>query len=213
MFYDYTSLFQYERKPHSHEERSFRKAMKHMHLMYSHECNLTLRIETLTPEHTWEAMKADDKQRVRVWDQTSKTVKALPLQRLVENRTLYLERGWCKAEIEWSSLRRVNAQHQQIDKPRDGEDTGPWKRVGQDQDMNCRIPMTPQRFRAAMKASKFTHRSDEGAVILLQEKIYFEKVTACKELILEGLPGTQVWALAAALPDFKNLKSMKAGRP
>ena len=70
--------------------------------------------------------------------------------------------------------------------------------------------MTPHRFKAAMRASKFTHRSDEGAVILLQEKIYFEKVTACKELILEGLPGNEVWALAAALPDFKNLKSMKA---
>lgn len=208
VFYDYASLFQYERQPDSHEERSFRKAMEHMHLMYSHECNLTLRIETLTPEHTWKAMKDDDKQLVPVWDQTSKTVKALPLKSLVENRTLYLERGWCKAEIEWSSLRRVNAQHQRIDKPKNDEESTSKP----DQGLNAKVPMTPQRFKTAMKASKFTHRSDADAVILLQEKIYFEKVSACEELVLEGLPGTEVSALAAALPDFKALKKMKAGK-
>ena len=109
------------------------------------------------------------------------------------------------AEVEWSSLRRVNAQHQRIDKAGDDPD----KSEG-DQNLNGKIPMTPQRFKAAMESSKFTHRSDEEAVIHLQEKIYFEKVTACEELVLEGLPGTEVAALAAALPDFKNLKSMKA---
>ena len=207
VFYDYTSLFQYERDPNSHEERSFRKAMANMHLMYCHECNLTFRIETLTPEQTWNAMKANKKERVPVWDQKSKTVKALPLKSLVQNRNLYLERGWCMAEVEWSSLRRVNAQHQRIDKPKAGDDPDKSKK---DQGLNGKIPMTPERFKAAMEKSKFTHRSDEEAVINLQEKIYFEKVTTCEELILEGLPGTEVAALAAALPDFKNLKTMKA---
>ena len=205
IFYDYTSLFQYERDPNSHEERSFRKAMANMHLMYCHECNLTLRIETLTPEDTWNAMKANEKERVPVWDQKSKTVKALPLKSLMENRNLYLERGWCMAEVEWSSLRRVNAQHQRIDKAGDDPD-----KSEEDQNLNGKIPMTPERFKAAMKKSKFTHRSDEEAVIHLQEKIYFEKVTACEELILEGLPRTEVAALASTLPDFKNLKTMKA---
>ena len=181
--------------------------MANMHLMYCHEYNLTFRIESLTPEDTWNAMKANEKERVPVWDQESKTVKPLPLQSLVENRNLYLERGWCMAEVEWSSLRRVNAQHQRIDKPKAGENSDKSEK---DQDLNGKIPMTPERFKAAMKKSKFTHRSDEDSVIHLQEKIYVEKVTACEELILEGLPGTEVAALAATLPDFKNLKIMKA---
>ena len=207
VFYDYTSLFQYERSPNSHEERSFRKAMANMHLMYCHEYNLTFRIETLTPEDTWKTMMANENEQVPVWDQESKTVKALPLKSLLENRNLYLERGWCMAEVEWSSLRRVNAQHQRIDKPKAGDDPDKSKK---DQGLNGKIPMTPERFRVAMEKSKFTHRSDEEAVINLQEKIYFEKVTACEELILEGLPGTEVVGLAAALPDFKNLKTIKA---
>ena len=207
VFYDYTSLFQYERDANSHEERSFRKAMANMHLMYCHECNLTLRIESLTPEDTWNAMKANEKEPVPVWDQESKTVKALPLKSLVENRNLYLERGWCMAEVEWSSLRRANAQHQRIDKPKAGKNSD--KSEG-DQNLNGKIPMTPKRFKAAMESSKFTHRSDAATVIHLQEKIYFEKVMACEELILEGLTGTEIAALAATLPDFKNLKTMKA---
>ena len=207
VFYDYTSLFQYARDPHSHEERSFRKAMANMHLMYCHEYNLTFRIESLTPEDTWNAMKENEKECVPVWDQESKTVKALPLKSLVENRNLYLERGWCMAEVEWSSLRRVNAQHQRIDKPKAGECTDKSEK---DQNLNGKIPMTPGRFKAAMEKSKFTHRSDAPAVIELQEKIYFEKVTVCEELILEGLPRTEVAALAATLPDFKNVKTMKA---
>ena len=180
--------------------------MANMHLMYCHECNLTLRIESLTPERTWNAMMANENEQVPVWDQKTKTVKALPLKSLVENRNLYLERGWCMAEVEWSSLRRVNAQHQHIDKPKAGDDPD---KSEEDQNLNGKIPTTPERFKAAMKKSKFTHRSDEEAVIHLQEKIYFEKVTACEELILEGLPRTEVAALASTLPDFKNLKTMK----
>ena len=207
IFYDYSSLFQYERDPNSHEERSFRKAMANMHMMYCHEYNLTFRIESLTPEDTWNAMKANEKERVPVWDQESKTVKPLPLKSLVENRNLYLERGWCMAEVEWSSLRRMNAQHQRIDKPKADENSD---KSEEDQNFNGKIPMTPERFKAAMESSKFTHRSDALAVIQLQEKIYFEKVTVCEELILEGLPGTEIAALAATLPDLKNLKTIQA---
>ena len=181
--------------------------MANMHMMYCHEYNLTFRIESLTPEDTWNAMMANENELVPVWDQESKKVKALPLKSLVENRNLYLERGWCMAEVEWSSLRRVNAQHQRIDKPKTGENSD---KSEEDQNLNGKIPMTPERFKAAMEKSKFTHRSDAATVIHLQEKIYFEKVTACEELILEGLPGTEVAALAAALSDFKNLKTMKA---
>ena len=56
-----------------------------------------------------------------------------------------------------------------------------------------------------MRKAEFTHRSDADAVIQLQEKIFFEKVTACQTLVLEGLPATEIEALARALPLYKNM--------
>ena len=47
-FYDYMSLYQYKRNMAS-QERSFRRAMANMHVLYAHEHSSTLRIETLTP--------------------------------------------------------------------------------------------------------------------------------------------------------------------
>ena len=41
-----------------------------------------------------------------------------------------------------------------------------------------------------------------------KKKIFFEKVTVCKRLELEGLPADQMLALADALPLYKNLKSL-----
>ena len=59
-----------------------------------------------------------------------------------------------------------------------------------------------------MAEAVFTHRSDAESVIRLQEKIFFQKVTACEHLELEGLPADQMLALAHALPLYRNLKSM-----
>ena len=102
------------------------------------------------------------------------------------------DRGWCKAEVEWSSLRTLNVQHQRID--------------GSELDaFNCRVPMTPESFKETMRKAEFTHRSDADAVIQLQEKIFFEKVTACKALVLEGVPASEIEALARALPLYKNM--------
>eukprot|EP00435_Cladocopium_sp_Y103_P042915 s2236_g12.t1 len=195
IFYDYVSLFQYERDPESHEQRSFAKAMDNMHVMYAHEFNLTFRISSLTPDDVWEAMKKNEQELVPVWDDKSKSIKAKPLKDLMENRTKYEDRGWCKAEVEWSSLRTLNAQHQRID--------------GSESDaFNGRVPMTPETFKETMRKAEFTHRSDAKAVIRLQEKIFFEKVTACETLVLEGLPATEIEALARALPLYKNMKHL-----
>ena len=60
-----------------------------------------------------------------------------------------------------------------------------------------------------MAEAVFTHRSDAESVIRLQEKIFFQKVTACEHLELEGLPADQMVALAHALPLYRNLKSLK----
>ena len=206
IFYDYSSLFQYERT-NSHEERSFRKAMNNMHLMYAHECTLTFRIETLTPKHVWETMMADEEAVVRVYDAGSKTLKEKPLKLLEANRTPYLLRGWCMAEIEWSSLRGVNAQHQHIDRPKD-----PKSETQKSDDLNGRVPMIPEKFRQQMEQAKFTHRSDTDAVIYLQQKIFREKVIECQHLVLEGLPAQEILALARALPHYENLKSLTVRR-
>lgn len=203
IFYDYVSLFQYERDPKS-EQRSFDEAMANMHILYAHEFSLTFRIETLTPDEVWEAMKENEQELVTVWDDESKSLKAKPLNKLMHNRVFYLERGWCKAEVEWSSLRTVNAQHQRIDR-RDSK--------GSDGDaFNGRVPMTPQAFQESMNQAEFTHRSDKDAVIHLQEKIFFEKVTSCETLVLEGLPATQIEALARAMPLYENLKHLKINK-
>ena len=98
-------------------------------------------------------------------------------------------------------LRTVNLQHQRID--------GVDDHSGDDSDLNGRIPTTPAKFRSEMEKAVFTHRSDAESVIRLQEKTFFEKVTACEHLELEGLPADQVLALADALPLYKNLKSLK----
>lgn len=203
IFYDYVSLFQYERDPKS-EQRSFDEAMANMHILYAHEFSLTFRIETLTPDEVWEAMKENEQELVTVWDDESKSLKAKPLNKLMHNRVFYLERGWCKAEVEWSSLRTVNAQHQRIDR-RDSK--------GSDGDaFNGRVSMTPQAFQESMNQAEFTHRSDKDAVIHLQEKIFFEKVTSCETLVLEGLPATQIEALARAMPLYENLKHLKINK-
>ena len=97
-------------------------------------------------------------------------------------------------------LRTVNLQHQRID--------GVDDHSGDDSDLNGRIPTTPAKFRSEMEKAVFTHRSDAESVIRLQEKIFFEKVTACEHLELEGLPAQEMLALAHALPLYKNLKSL-----
>ena len=151
---------------------------------------------------------ADEEAVIKVYDATSKTLKQKPLKSLQANRTPYIQRGWCMAEIEWSSQREVNAQHQQIDRSEPGE----TQESHDLQYFNGRVPMTPEKFRQEMEQAKFTHRSDADAVIYLQEKIFREKVTECQHLVLEGLPAQEILALAHALPHYKNLKSLKVRR-
>jgi hypothetical protein len=104
VFYDYASLFQFERLCPK-QESSFGAAMQNMHVMYAHEHTLTLRIESLTPEDVWNRMMANETELVPVYDKDDKHVVAKPLKDLFPNRNAYTSRGWCMAEVEWSSLR------------------------------------------------------------------------------------------------------------
>ena len=205
VFYDFVSVFQHPKAEGSHERISFDKAMRNMHLMYAHECTLTFRIETLTPDDLWEAMKLNLEDLVPVWDDSSGTLKPKPLTELKPNKNEYRVRGWCMAEVEWSSLRRVNAQHQRIDRLKSDKE----KSDGVEDGLNGRVPKTPEDFRDAMFSAKFTWRSDEENVIKLQNKIFHEKVTECEHLELEGLPISEILALSHVLPYYRCLQSMK----
>ena len=48
---------------------------------------------------------ANETELVPVYDKDQKCVVAKPLKDLVANKAAYLSRGWCMAEVEWSSLR------------------------------------------------------------------------------------------------------------
>ena len=104
VFYDYASLFQFERLCPK-QQSSFGAAMQNMHVMYAHEHTLTLRIESLTPDDVWNRMMANETELVPVYDKDEKNVVAKPLKDLFPNRNAYTSRGWCMAEVEWSSLR------------------------------------------------------------------------------------------------------------
>ena len=201
VFFDYVSLFQYLRETEA-QQASFRKAMKNMHVMYSHEMSITFRIESLTPAERWAKALHDD-EMITVFDASSNFVKLVLIKDLVHNPTPYQNRGWCIGEMEWSSDRQATAQNQLIDiRPAKlGRLTGPPELLGQ-------VPTAPEHFAVKMQTAAFTHRSDAAAVVHLQEKIFLEKVRRNAELSLEGLPRSQILALAHALPYFEVLQTI-----
>ncbi|CAE7875033.1 NLRC3, partial [Symbiodinium necroappetens] len=169
VFYDYVSLFQYERQTVA-EYESFRRAMRHMHMCYAHECNWTVRLEALTPDDVWDAALQNSEHLVRVYDDESKTVRGLPLKELMLNRVPYRDRGWCKAEVEWSSCRSRSEQNQCLD--------APGSEVNSESELKGKVPMAPEVFQEDIRRAEFTHRNDAGIVQRLQHEIYYEKVSA-----------------------------------
>ena len=201
VFFDYVSLFQYLRETEA-QQASFGLAMANMHVMYSHEMSVTLRVETLTPERRW-AKALDEDEMIMVFDAASNFVKLVLIKDLVHNPTPYANRGWCIGEMEWSSDRQATAQNQLIDirsDTRKGRLDAP-ELLGQ-------VPTAPEHFAVKMDTAAFTHRSDAAAVVHLQEKIFLEKVKRAEELSLEALPKSQILALAHAFPYFEVLQTI-----
>ena len=199
LFFDYVSLFQFKRDENKAEEQSFRRSMKNMHAMYAHESTITFRLESLTPEHRWQkAIKDGSQVSIFHFHDTGGLVEPVPLQALTSNANAYLKRGWCRAEVSWSSVRGDTAQHQRIDVGREGIDNH----------LTGRMPVAPEVFAKDMHSAAFTHRSDEDAVIELQKKVFLEKVTKRRKLKLEGVSGDQMQVLAESLHHFKKLKSI-----
>ena len=200
VFFDYVSLFQYLRESEA-QQASFGLAMANMHVMYSHEMSVTLRVETLTPAERW-ARALDENEMITVFDAASKVVKLVLIKDLVHNPTPYANRGWCIGEMEWSSDRQATAQNQLIDiRPDTAGQRGRLELLGQ-------VPTAPEHFAVKMQTAAFTHRSDAAAVVHLQEKIFLEKVRRNESLNLEGLPRSEFQRLLNALPYFEVLQSI-----
>ncbi|CAE7280729.1 NLRC3, partial [Symbiodinium necroappetens] len=223
LFYDYVSLFQFKRESDA-EEESFRRSMQDMHVLYAHQCTRTFRIENLTPDDVWEAATKNSKYRVRVYDASSAVVRDRPLKELVANRVPYGTRGWCKAEVEWSSARSRSERNHCIDAPESRQHFRDWQEVSepapellQEPALLGKVPVAPEIFAEEMDSAAFTHRSDAAEVKKLQFKVFLQKVSECEEALFQCLPEGQLRQLAKALPYFKKLRVLrlrdfKAGR-
>ena len=198
LFYDYTSLYQWRRA--AKEELSYQRAMRNVQVLYAHRSTLTFRMECLTPQEMWTAAENDPTFKVPVYHGPNRRVEPLPLKKLVRNSNVYLIRGWCLAEREWSASRSIQGQNVVIDGG-----------SGEDQEIK-KIPTAPDVFIQRMSRSVFTHRLDCDSVIELQKKIFFTKVTVRKQLVLEELTKDDLDELVAFLPHYRNLKVLKIVR-
>ena len=198
VFYDYTSLFQFKRL--ASEEASYLRAMANIQLMYAHSYTLTFRIQNLTPDSEWEAARSCGSHKLQVYHEPSGGMKLCQFQELKEHRPPYVDRGWCRAEMEWSSTRGLSWQNQRV---------GGQFEPADSTDGRGKIPMTPEAFERHMASAVFTHRDDAESITRLQAKIFFEKVTACEESVLQQIPSTELGALARALPHYRCLKVLR----
>ena len=127
------------------------------------------------------------------------------LRDLIANRTAYEARGWCMAEIEWSSTRSHSFQHQKIDRHKDLKES--------DKDsLKGRVPMSPDDFEEKMRKAQFTHRSDSSQVILLQKRVFHEKAEKCEKALFQLLPQGELGKLARSLKHYKALKTLEVLR-
>ncbi|CAE7575706.1 NLRC3 [Symbiodinium sp. CCMP2456] len=196
LFLDQTSLFQFRRTPE--QDKTFKLAMSHMHLLYCHEYTMTLRVHSISSDELWE-QRVKEGHLVTVYHEESGAVRALPLKDLTRNQSEYLERGWCQAEYEWSGTRGQSARNQRID-------------VTDEEfafvTLRCKVPMRPEEFRKRVSGLKFTHRSDAEPVYQLQEKVFMEKITKCKHLRLEFLDYDATAELVEILSCYTSLEKI-----
>ena len=181
IFYDFVSLHQYSRT--EDQEQLFRRALRDIFVMYSHDAVEVHRIERLTPESVRESSVAAHGPKIFVYWKEEQKVMGVLISKLKLNGIPYEERGWCRSEKEWSSLRT-------------------WMK-GENP-----VPLPPDMFRARMQQMKFTHREDWEKVFKLQAKVFHQKAASTTKLLIENLDGDKIEVLAAALPFYTNLKEL-----
>ncbi|CAE7208126.1 Nlrc5 [Symbiodinium natans] len=193
LFVDYVSLFQFKRLDETQEE-SFRRAMQNMHVLYAHEHTHTLRVESLTPEGRIKDAWCHG-ELVEVYDLRSGHVKPVLAADLIQNRTAYHQRGWCVAELQWSSTRSESNRSQEVD--------------SSESDQAGVAPMDPDTFRATVGDTLiFTHRSDADAVMQLQRRVFEEKAASCKALKLSNLSADALAVGLTSLDRYPQLESL-----
>ncbi|CAK9080178.1 unnamed protein product [Durusdinium trenchii] len=174
VFYDFISLYQYGGRTRP-QEKCFREALEHMHTLYAHEATKVRIVDELTPE-TWKRPGT-----VEVFSGQAGRVIPVFVDQLKANPTPYSQRGWCQAELQWSSLRM-------------SLDTGT-------------VPMEPGLFREKMEEQglRFTHHDDKELVMKLQAQVFAEKVLTTRQLMAENLDEDALNVLCAALPFYADL--------
>ncbi|CAE7699705.1 unnamed protein product, partial [Symbiodinium sp. CCMP2456] len=180
IFYDFVSLHQYTRN--EDQERLFRRALRDIFVMYSHDAVEVHRIETLTPESVRERCVAAHGSKILVFWKEDQKMMDVPISKLRWNETPYDQRGWCRSEKEWSALRT-------------------WMK-GENP-----VPLPPDMFWARMQQLKFTHREK---VFKLQAKVFHQKAASTSKLLIENLDGDKIEVLAAALPFYTKLTELVA---
>ena len=201
VFMDFLSIYQYEQTP---EQRiKFGLAMQNMHLMYSHESTMTLRLEHLTPPAKIAKALKDKENTVKIWHKPAKEVKSVPISDLTWNNREYIRRGWCRTEVQWSSARSTVLSNQQIDSHLNSGETKLAK-------FNCQVAEAPDQFRLRTRKEEiqFMRPSDESAVLALQEKVFLQKAGTCEHLVVENVGTTQIAILAGSIKHYKVLKGL-----
>ncbi|CAE7197679.1 NLRC3 [Symbiodinium natans] len=181
VFYDYVSVL--------HFPNTWNNSKGYMHKLFSHECSLTLIVEGLTPETVWQA-----KRHVPIYDQLTGQVERVNMNNLKQNRIPYFERGWCRAEVEWSIMRGRPAQHQWVDSHACSR---------------YRVPMTPESFKTWMADAKFKDEADKELLTHLHKQIYKAKFVHSQEAVFEHVPASEVSKLAAELTKVKQLRALR----
>ena len=190
VFIDFMCLYQYKRS--EEEQQVFQKAMRSMHLLYSHRyIRHVIRLEELTPE-TEKSLEGS----IDMYCEATGKFEARPLSKLVLNSTPYSERGWCVAEVQWMSTK---------DNLRGCSPMSPA--VFQE-----RVARGEQGLADGLRL-KFTHRSDAKLVSQLQEEVFLQHARQRKVLIARSLPQHEVSMLATALPHFLNLEQLSIFSP
>ena len=143
VFFDFISLPQFVQLPH--EEAKYQLAMADIPVLFVHEHTFVIGIESLTPNHTWMKMLEDVTHKVLVYVEDQGCMRPCPMNCLVLNRNAYQQRGWCKVEREWSSLKGVSASNLRLTYELEEGRLG------------TKVPLSPKSFRTSMSSAVFTH--------------------------------------------------------
>ena len=199
VFMDFLSIYQYEQTPE--QRKKFDLAMQNMHLMYSHESTMTLRLEHLTPPAKIEEAKKDNRNTVKIWHDQTQKEKYVPISDLTWNNRDYHRRGWCRTEVQWSSARSTVSSNQQIDCHLNSDQTNQFRGI---------VAEAPDQFRLRTRREKieFMRESDSEIVLALQKQVFLQKVGTCEHLVVENVDATQIAILTDSIKHYKVLKCL-----